>query len=256
MSRMRMAPLFLLIAALALFAGCSMSGDTATVTINTGLHQQAAIQKISVFDRILAYLSFSTKAQADPPSSDILPYVDFLKLSITGPGMSAMQDIDIPNSTGKITLEVPAGSSRVFTIVAFDDDGLGNITRSYGGISTVDLTPGDSVNLNINMGQLPEPPDYFNPTSGSPSGVLLRWRYSDIPEPADLIGFIVYRSHDNILPYIPIAEGRKEDFFVISEYQYLDLEGIHGSSVYDYYKIRATNPYGEGDLGYAFYWNC
>jgi len=62
---------------------------------------------------------------------------------------------NIPLDTGKITLEVPAGSQRTFEIVAGQQAvGAPSLTRYYGGIATVDLSPGQNVNLDIEMGKL------------------------------------------------------------------------------------------------------
>ncbi|MDH7555081.1 MAG: hypothetical protein QHH74_15675, partial [Spirochaetota bacterium] len=85
--------------------------------------------------------------QADPVPGTV--YVYSIIVNVTANDMETITR-DVPLDTGRITLEVPAGSQRTFEVVGYDDGG----NRYYGGIATVDLSPGQQVNLNIEMGEL------------------------------------------------------------------------------------------------------
>ncbi|HSV95630.1 MAG TPA: hypothetical protein VLM75_01720 [Spirochaetota bacterium] len=234
---------------LALFAtaffitGCA-GGDMATVTINIGNHV-AKVDRPSIVDRILAFLTFSTRLQADPPSV----FFNRIDLTVSGAGMRTI-DRTIPTDTGEITLDMPSGPARVFTIVGYDDAD----SRLMGGIATKDLAAGENVTIPIQMGELPYPPNNTYAISGP--GVNISWSYST-GEPIGLIGFIIYRSSQPGGPFIPIAAGRKEDFDNVG-YRFIDPTGRGGSEEPNptYYKIAATNPYGEGQSTYEFYANC
>ena len=225
------------------FTACNQS-DTATVKINVGAPSQARIQKPMIFDKILAFILLGGPAQADPAPGDW--YV--LELTVDGPGMNTINE-SIPWQTGEITLEVPAGSARKFTVVAINDG-----WRQYGGIETADLSPGSSTTLNIYMGDLPWPPENFNVYQSFPTGAGMNWSYSE-GEPLGLIGFVIYRSPQSGGPYVPIADGTKE-FFNNDGYRYTDPEGITSFPNPSYYKVSATNQFGEGDPGFENYYAC
>lgn len=227
----RCMPQGLLIILLFAITACGQS-ETATVKINVGAPLQARIQKPMIFDKILAFILLGGPAHADPAPGD---WYD-LSLAVEGPGMDTINE-SISPLTGEITLEVPAGSARKFTVVAIDDG-----WRRYGGIGTVDLSPGSSTTLNIYMGDLPNEPTFYG--VGSPFPNQLYWYYSP-PEPENIDGFKVYRSSVPEGPYSVIIEGRKEDFWDgFSQYVYSDEGGAESS----YYKISATNAFGEGDM--------
>lgn len=218
--------------------GCAMEGGTARVTIDTGLGNPTAIHQVSIFDRILAFLSYSTAAQADPAPGT----VDSITISVTGDGVSGMTNIPIPRETGRITLEVPAGSNRTFTVIGWDP----TPARLYGGIKTVDLAGGMSTNLTIKMGLLPDPPDSLTSSGNFPAPVVVIWDYTT--PPSEFSSFVIYRARTSAGPYTPILSGRKEDFDTGSDYRYTD--DAQGFSQYDYiyYKISAKNQYGEGNM--------
>lgn len=220
--------------------GCA-GGDTATVTINIGDHV-AKTNTPSVVDRIIAFLSLSSRAQAGPVPSDVYD----VTVTINGAGMSSITQ-SIPE-TGVITLDVPSGPARVFTVVGHDVDGA----RYMGGIATKDLAAGESVILPIQMGELPMIPS--DPYAYTSSGITLYWDYYGDPE--SLIGFIIYRSSQLDGLFVPIAAGRKEDF-ENDGYRFNDPTG--GSSMSSnpsFYKIAATNAYGVGQSTYAVYSSC
>jgi hypothetical protein len=240
--------------AVLILAGCSMSSNTATVTINTGLYKHAAIEKMTLVDRLLAFLSFSTKVQADPPPVGL--GINVITIIITGPGMAELQ-ASAPIETGSITLEVPAGANRRFTAVAFS-----GTSRIMGGISTVNLNPGEETTVQILMGQFPPPPDSFFGSGNYPNPIQLNWSYTP-SDPIGLVGFKLYRAPDLVSgipadthgPYAPIVEGRKEDFGS-STYTYPDVNIDNSLFKYLYYKIAAINEFGEGEPAYLQHFYC
>jgi hypothetical protein len=241
-----------LLGAASIVTGCA-GGDMATVTINTGIHRQASSEKAPLFERMLAFLRPGTTVYAES-AIEFDDAIAILNVTITGPGMSAIKK-DIPLDTGILSIDVPSGPSRVFTVVAYHDY-TEEIVRMYGGIATKDLAPGENAMISIQMGYLAASPEYYDAyrNYGAP-GVYIYWSYET--EPLDLIGFIIYRSSQPGGPFIPIAAGRKEDFDN-DGYRFDDPTGIweYGGPAPTYYKIAATNPYGEGQSTYEFYAYC
>lgn len=228
--------------------GCA-GGDTATVTINTGIHRQASAAEATLFERLLAMLRPGTTVYAESAIS----YDDniaILNVTISGPGMSVIKK-DIPLETGILSVDVPSGPARVFMVVAYYDYGEGT-ERIYGGISTKDLAAGESVIIPIQMGNLPEIPYNENAYSNFPGGINLSWSYGGDEE--SLVGFIIYRSRQEDGPFVPIAAGRKEEF-AGEGWIYYDPTGNTMPNP-SYYKVSATNSYGEGESTYAFYAYC
>lgn len=237
-----------------LITGCA-GGDMATVTINTGIHKQASAEKAPLFGRLLAFLRPGTTVYAES-AIEFDDAIAILNVTISGPGMNVIKK-DIPLDTGILSVDVPSGPSRVFTVVAYHDY-TEEIVRMYGGIATRDLAPGENVTISIQMGDLaPGPDNYYANRNYSGPGVNINWYYSE-SEPVGLIGFIIYRSSRLDGPFVPIAAGRKEDFDN-DGYRFYDPTGRYWE--YDgpdptYYKIAATNEYGVGQSTYEFYAYC
>lgn len=235
-----------------LLTGCA-GGDMATVTINIGNHV-AKTNTPSIVDRIIAFLSLSSRAQAGPVPSDVYD----VTVTINGAGMSSITQ-SIPE-TGVITLDVPSGPARVFTVVGYDVDGA----RYMGGIAMKDLAPGGSETVSITMGELPVAPDYLYFYGGVyPSDIQLTWTYGGVE--ANLTGFTIYRAPDLSTPiapeihgpYIPIISGRKEDFGVSTYTEYIPMSS-NSLNKYIYIKITGYNQYGEGEPIYSYdqYYMC
>ncbi len=230
--------------------GCA-GGDTATVTINTGIHRQASAAEATLFERFLAFLHPGTTAYAESAIS-FDDAIEILNVTITGPGMSVIKK-DIPLDTGILSVDVPSGPARIFTVVAYYDYGEEEGTeRKYGGIATKDLAAGESVIIPIQMGNLPEIPYNENAYSNFLGGINLSWSYGGDEE--SLVGFIIYRSRQEDGPFVPIAAGRKEEF-AGEGWIYYDPTGNTMPNP-SYYKVSATNSYGEGESTYAFYAYC
>ncbi|MDH7555084.1 MAG: hypothetical protein QHH74_15690 [Spirochaetota bacterium] len=127
------------------FVSCSYE-NTATVTIDTGIRQQA---QLGWFDRVLAMVGLVTPVQADPLPDPLYSSITSIIVTVTASDMQTIT-AEIPLHTGKITLDIPAGSQRTFEVVGYDVGGF----RNYGGITTVDLSPGGHVALEIEIGEL------------------------------------------------------------------------------------------------------
>ena len=132
---------FVAVLSVGMIQACGYQSDTASVTINLGHQQQAALEKTSIFDRFLAFITLSTRLEAEPPAFPQSIYA--ILLSVSGPGMTGIErsfarsEID----NGRITLSVPAGDARTFAVVALVPGQFEYPSRTYGGISTVALAP-------------------------------------------------------------------------------------------------------------------
>jgi hypothetical protein len=192
----RSIPLLLLAGVLASFIACAQS-DTATVTIDVGGVQGAGSVKLSLFDRVLAILSLAGKAgaQGTPPE------IDFIVVTVTGSGMTSIEE-NIPVETGTVTFDVPSGSGRTFSVVAYDDIGDGIVLRKYGGIVTRDLAPSSSTSIAIDMGPLPQSGGYdiWEVTRNydqqeNPFDFIRWWREAT---PPDVTGYYLYRARGDL----------------------------------------------------------
>lgn len=218
-----------------LFA-CSYE-NTATVTIDTGIRQQA---QLSWFDRVLAFFSIAQPLQADP----VPAYVNFeeMMLNVTAPDIDTISlhfsYTEIVNNNGRITLEVPAGSQRTFEIVA----GNGGASRIYGGITTVDLSPGQQVYLNIEMGLLVNAynSDLYIGFNCNYGFVLVY--YGDIN---NLYYVMLYYSVDNGETWVYLTRVNKENFYFEEECEDWEFD-FKGSDKVDY-KAVGYNKYGQGN---------
>ncbi len=225
------------LATLCVVTACSYE-NTATVTIDTGIRQQA---QLNWFDRVLALLSFSQPLQADPVPGNLPSPVNMITLSVSASDMVTITT-DIPLETGKITLEVPAGSQRTFEVVGYDVYGY----RYYGGITTVDLSPGQEVNLNIEMGELN---NKFNYCYYNTESKYMEVQNYDIVDPTQgVVAFKVYVSDDDsyaneklkfiLTQWNSIYNG--EMWIITIPVELIDI----GTK---YYRCSVVNQYGEGN---------
>ncbi len=230
--------------------GCA-DGDMAEVTIHLNTEGRTSAIRPSAIDRIISFITMSSRLEAQTAQES----VDVINISITGPDMDPVSSTGISPDTTTVTLYVPAGNSRKITVVAFEDSGQGFFIRRYGGVETVNLISGETRNVAIDMGQLPNPPDYLSAYTAQ-QGIELTWSYSI--EPVGLKGFVVYKSEAASSGYSIFIEGKKEDFQVLSQYTHIDVNGLNGSSPGGptYYKVSATNQYGEGEMSFSTYAFC
>ncbi|MGV7927600.1 MAG: hypothetical protein AB2L13_01630 [Spirochaetota bacterium] len=224
-----------------LITGCA-GGDTATVTIRVG-NQLAKADTPSVIDRIIALLSMSSRLQADPPGAyDIVQ----IELTVSGAGMDSIVKA-IPTSTGELTLEIPSGPARVFTVVGLDSDFL----RYMGGIVTRDIAPGENTTIPIQMGQLPGEPAIISITQMTNPQINIEVTTGTAYRIYRTAGFSSYPSDWGA--YYPIGTTTTNVF--------IETSAIIGR--YYRYRVSALNEYGESDIGgssagldYYEYFHC
>ena len=136
------------------FVSCSYE-NTATVTIDTGMKQA----KVDIIDTLIAFISLSQPAKADPVPGQL----NIISIIVTVRAYDIQTFAqNIPLDTGRVTLEIPAGIQRTFEVVGFVANGENPPLRQYGGISTVDLSPGENATIVIKMGRLPNIDFYYD----------------------------------------------------------------------------------------------
>jgi hypothetical protein len=143
--------LFVMIAGL-LSLNCSPTGTSnVTIHINLGLDNKATLNapESSIFDRIFRLFAKDAEAQIAAPSN-----ITSLTLNITSSGTELIPSLrytspDIPSS---ISVEVPAGSARMFEVLVSIDPSDPGTILSYRGTATRDLTSGETVDIPIDMG--------------------------------------------------------------------------------------------------------
>lgn len=235
-----------LLGSVAIASGCS-GGDLATVTINTGFHEQAVTKPPTLFNRIIAYIPLIQKAYAEPWDGYALD------ITVSGAGMDTFTKI-VPSDTGILTFEVPSGPGRTFTAVAYSDG-----YRAYGGIVTRDLAPGENTTIPIQMGLLPNRPtiqsiDQFSyaaltiqSTNGDVYRIYRTRAYTQDEYNGGLLDSAAYYPIGSALPGSPTTYN---DSTVIAFRYYR-------------YKVSALNQFGESEIGgssagmdYYQYFHC
>lgn len=137
MKKINILAVIFVILSLFVFTGCSDSKGTATVTIDLGFTEH----NISMLDRVLNFFTlFGSEAHAATAPANITDII----LTVAAPDMTTIETL-IPADTGYLTLDVPAGKNRTFTVTA---SGGG---REYNGSQTVDLPAGENTPVGIHM---------------------------------------------------------------------------------------------------------
>jgi len=231
----RIAKLIVIVIVLAM-VGCSYE-NSATVTIDTGIRKQA---QLSLIDKVIAWFSLSKAVQADPVPGQLQQQINKITLTVYASDMQAITQT-IPLETGKITLEVPAGSQRTFEIVAGQQAvGAPSLTRYYGGIATVDLSPGQNVNLDIEMGELfTLPPNSYVSYSYGQINFSTNKDYHPL-------AFNIYQYVDNQWIFYT-----RLDSFNITYTSYFQITITIDTLSPGTYGIAGVNKYGEGEM-YTF----
>jgi len=204
---------------------CYFSGDTARVTINVGKppalasHVQA---KPGLFSRILAFITLSNNAYADPAPYDWYE----IALTVTGDGMDPIE-IQIPAETGKASISLPVGE-RTFTVVVTGDAG----NRLYGAIKTVQVSGSNTIDMIL--GPLPSAPGiYVDLHNESTAEVFVdEWSTAHL---------VIYKSNSLNGTYTKIGTVT----------QNLSETLLDGNVVQDatyYYKASGLNEFGEGNF--------
>ncbi len=118
---------------------CSPENNFTEVTISIAPKSVSLSQELLFIDRLLRF--FSTEAFAQVPSE-----VTSIALSVAGSGMTIIEK-NYPSDITSITLNVPAGPGRIFTV-----DGFSGENSLYRGTSgPIDLNSGEGVDLSITM---------------------------------------------------------------------------------------------------------
>ncbi len=234
---------FAAVLSVGMIQACGYQSDTASVTINLGHQQQAALEKTSIFDRFLAFITLSTRLEAEPPAFPQSIYA--ILLSVSGPGMTGIErsfarsEID----NGRITLSVPAGDARTFAVVALVPGQFEYPSRTYGGISTVALAPGDQA-ISIQMGNLPFPPSGLSPSrTSNQQEVPFNYVSWDGADPGQVTGYHVYRAASETGTYVRIGTVTNPGPAASA---YVEDYAINEQDIY-WYKVSGYNVYGEGD---------
>jgi len=229
--------------------------NTATVTIDTGIRKQA---QLSLIDKVIAWFSLSKAVQADPVPGQLQQQINQITLTVYAPDMQTITE-NIPLDTGKITLEVPAGSQRTFEVVGYNSDNM----REYGGIATVDLQPGQNVNLDIQMGKLLYLGEYWVSSSSidyeNDSIQIIFNGYPTVPIRGAL-GFKIYYSPDGTTNNATLLGGTSSwDILYENEGQSQTSSirintGVDLLDTWDLNQIGISiiNKYGEGEI-YFYY---
>ncbi|TAL29479.1 MAG: hypothetical protein EPN93_21525 [Spirochaetes bacterium] len=124
---------------------CSRAGNSSIVHINTGSNKQASCTPGNlIFDRFLALFESMAEAQTTGEGGEPPTGITSYDLKVSGPGMGTMNEV-YPGDTETITLEVPAGSTRLFELTAKRAEG------NYRGSAKCDLRAGEEVTVSITM---------------------------------------------------------------------------------------------------------
>lgn len=204
---------------LAFTVSCAQD-ETARVTLFFGHNSQARLAP-GPFERLLAF--FSTPAYAAP---DWNGDIDTLTLSVTGEGFDPITAV-IPPAAQSYTLELPAGSDRLFVILATQ-----GAVRKWGGRLLTSFGPG-SVSLDLKI--MPIISQWNNNTT---AGAQITLRWSAIPGPTSVIGYNAYKAYSPEGPYVWFYTGAAATA--------VD-NNAPGPEPY-YYKVSVITPYGEGEL--------
>ncbi len=220
-----------------LFASCNSDNNTATVTLNidsSSIGFKQEMKQFPLIDRFL--LLFSEKAYA------ITAWVSGttkISLTVSGQGMDNIT-ADIPFSyssptTISYTIQVPAGTQRKFSIVSSAVSG-GQVAKNWGGKTLVDLSPGDLVNININMVPMTFITLLYNMLGPGVLGVY--WQQGT--------GYPAYVNSGSVRIYRSDAPNGQFSLVQTSPFStsYVSDTGLQSGKTY-YYKVSVVTTYGE-----------
>jgi len=203
--------------------GCSHE-DTAIVTINlTGTVLESRYQEKSFINKIFSF--FVTESLAGSASPHNYQY-DTITLTVQGDGMDTIT-AEIPPAQLTYSIEVPSGSGRRFTAVAYKTG-----TKNSGAHVITDLGSNQEVSISINM--LPIVQSF----SAGDGGGFVSMSWSPI---TGVTGYYIYRSDNPDGPYEKIITEVGQDTNYTSDYS-----TVIGKLYY--YKICVYYPDREGEL--------
>lgn len=198
------------------------------VTLYLGVNDQAInVPQKSFLNNLMAFLLPSANAKTVNPPAWTETYIN-VSLTVTGEDMDSITAV-IPPSAVSYTLEVPAGKSRLFVLIATN----GSNVRTWGGRVASDLNPGD-VSLTLRILPIPNGWDYQIASTEN----IIGW--SPVAKPF-VTSYNLYRSSSAAGPYTIIYTGPDPGTM-----GYHDT-GIPINSTF-YYKASINTTYGEGEL--------
>ncbi len=207
---------------LTLLNRCS-GGDMATVTIEFGENLKSSNvyykSKWRIFLNTLLPDAFAKGDPWNPTHTSVI-------ITVTGPGMSNIV-ASVPPYTSSHTLEIPAGTERRITVIAYNGS-----VRKTGGHTIVDLNAGDNLTAQIQL--LPILP-IVNSPYGSGS---LAWDYVQ-----NIAGITVNQY------YLYESETINGSYVHVHSYPYYTHECSSCGTAGYYYKVSAVyDIHGEGEL--------
>jgi hypothetical protein len=231
------------IVTLMIFSSCA-NDDQATVTINLIRNDMAFNNKeikkeYSIIDKFISFIFMTSDVHAKW-SADHTAAFSTLSLKITGDDMSDIT-AQLPEGAASYTFQVPAGANRKFILI--NTTTQNSVPKNWGGSVIVNLAPGDSVNLIINMIPMTVITSLAPSTGGNMS---VSWDIAASSSwPASVISARIYRSDKPEGPYFILQTVA----FTSSPYPH---SGLTPGKTY-YYKVSIISTYGEGVLSdYAF----
>lgn len=138
---------FIILAVFIIFTGCYDGNDTAKVRINLGnIHVAQNVMKKSIIDRVLCFFSNEAYAQSKPSDIYIVDVAAFNGKSVIA---TASFDATDTGWSDTVELSVPAGNN--IKIIVIGEYTLEGHYAQYYGFSTVDLQPGTTTDVAVNV---------------------------------------------------------------------------------------------------------
>jgi hypothetical protein len=264
--------ILLFCSALVFASGCSNS-DMARVTINLGNLPQAKAYAPSLFDRIVQFITFSTKANADPTPIDI--NIDTITISVTTGGSEVasatiVYNVDDAWSTGQVSFDIPAGGPVSFTVLGLNTQQT--VTRYYGGLASLStIAAGADITVPISIGLLPR---VNTPFTFALTEYQLQF-YVGMESTVPVTGFHIYKRlatySEALSGWIPgemtkiatlAAPSPGETYYYndpdMAIKTWCEVLYFYDGDKASYYEIIPFNEHGEGDTieAYATVSNC
>jgi len=199
------------------------------VTLYLGVNDQAInIHQKSLLNNLLAFLMPAAHAKTVNPPAWTETYIN-VSLTVTGDDMDPITAV-IPPSAVSYTIEVPAGKSRLFVLIATN----GSNVRTWGGRVASDLNPGD-VSLTLRILPIPNGWDYQTASNENIIACAI------VSKPF-VTSYNLYRSSSAAGQYTKIYTG----LTLATTTGYQDFPVPTDSTFY--YKASVNTTYGEGEL--------
>ncbi len=187
-----LAVLIIAMLSLGFLAGCA-ADDTALVTLKISRAGQISFQNDSLLDRVIAFIFCGRDLHASYGSPFSQSW-DKLTLKVEGEGMETIET-QIPPTQNEITVSIPAGVDRVFTVIGYN-----NNFKRWGSLEKSNLTAGKSIELEMLMLPMSNNITSMVLTVGE---IRLYWDYMD-PMPSIVTGAYVYQSFSQDGEYVLI----------------------------------------------------